>query len=77
MLNISKEWYRKVFDDYVISKYGSLDVLSQYDTIRDGKMSDYMYKQVVKYYHPDVNDITKCMSENKKLCSECINRYRG
>lgn len=77
MLNISKEWYRTVFDDYVISKYGSLDVLRQYDEIHDGRIGDYMYKQVVKYYQPDVKDITKCITENRKLCSECINRYKG
>ncbi len=76
MLNISKEWYRKVLENYVISKYGSLDVLSQYNPIRDGEIGDYMYKQVAKYYHPDVKDITKCMAKNRKLCSECINRYK-
>lgn len=76
MINISKEWYTKVFNDYVISKYGSLDVLIKYDEIRYGEIGDYMYKQVVKYYHPDVKDITKCMTENRRLCSECINRYR-
>lgn len=77
MLNISKEWYRKALEDYVISKYGSLDVLSQYDTILYGEIGDHMYKEVVKYYQPSVNDITRCMTENRKLCSECINRYRG
>ena len=76
MVNISKEWYRNVFENYVISKYGSLDVLNHYDNIRDGKIGDYMYKQVAKYYNPEVKDIIKYMTENRKLCSECITRYR-
>lgn len=76
MLSISKEWYRKVFEDYVTSKYGCLEVLSKYDTIRDGEIRNYMYKQVAENYHLDTKDISKCMSENGRLCSECINRYR-
>lgn len=52
-------------------------MLSKYDTIRDGEIRNYMYKQVAENYHLDTKDISKCMSENGRLCSECINRYRS
>lgn len=77
MDNISKEWYRETFEKYVIAEYESLDVLSQNNSIRDGKIADYMYSQVVQCYHLDGREVKKCINENKKLCSECINKYRG
>lgn len=75
-LNISREWYIKVFNEYVLQKYGSLEVLQKYDLIRDGEIRNYMYKQIVEYYKIEANDVVKCMRENARLCNECINKYK-
>lgn len=76
MLNISKEWYKKVFEQHIISEYGTLDVLKQYDVIRFGKIQDHMLKEVMRNYNLKDNEITTVITKNRQLCSECINKYR-
>ena len=75
-LNISREWYAKVFNEYVLEEYESLEVLKQYDTIRDGDIQAHMYTEVVRYYKPNAEELKKIVRENQKLCIECINKYR-
>lgn len=77
MSNISRTWYKEVFEKHVKDKYGSLYVLKEADTIRDGKISEYMSKQAIgAYCTEDPKEIMRIMNESKKLCSSLINRYR-
>lgn len=75
-MEISKVWFKQVFTDYVISHYGSLDVLKQYDSIRDNKIGDHMCQEVRKQYKPPFEETAKWGKASRKLCNELIKEIR-
>lgn len=67
------EVYKKVAMEYVLEKYGSLDVLKSYNKPLEDILVEYMYPIVQQECGGDVHDVMKL---NRNYLKDFLNEYK-